>query len=176
MAAGGIETACCKGRQAKPNQPLVDEMEKAALQVPVLGDYPIAFKNWIVFADCMMAPELEWPGVYALAIFHGVAPRTVNLEAEQICYIGGTCEMSLGQALMNFKFYSAALVEDEESSSLARLDEPPDEAASRMWVSVFPISDLAEPLRSAFIHHVERELLWRWVMRHGRMPFCMARQ
>lgn len=151
-------------------------MEKTALQVPALGDYPIAFKNWIVFADCMMAPELEWPGVFALAIFPGKAPPKVNLESEQICYFGGACERNLGQELMNFKFHSAALVEEEEPSLLARLDEPPDQSASRMWVSVFPISDLAEPLRSAFIHHVERELLWRWVMRHGRMPFCMAWQ
>lgn len=151
-------------------------MEKTALQVPALGDYPIAFKNWIGFADCMMAPELEWPGVYALAIFSGMAPRAVDLESEQICYIGGACERNLGQELMNFKFQSAALVEEVDSSPLASLDEPTEETASRMWVSVFPISDLAEPLRSAFIHHVERELLWRWVMRHGRMPFCMARQ
>ena len=45
----------------------------------------------------------------------------------------------------------------------------------RLFVSVFPVSTLLEPYRSAFVRHTERRLLWEFVLRWRRRPVCNSK-
>lgn len=130
--------------------------------------FPVAFLQWICWADCIPSHDLNWPGVYVLAVFTGNAPSAVDLESNRICYIGSACERPLGWELQQFKYRCPAGLDIERCE---RVPLAPAETA-RLWVAVFPVTDMDEPQRSAFIHHVEREMLWKWVSKNGRLPDC----
>lgn len=107
-----------------------------------------------------------------MVVFVGNAPQAVDLESDRICYIGSACERSLGWELQQFKYRCPAGI---GASGCDRITADPPFEGARLWVSVFPVSDLDEPLRSAFIRHVQRELIWRWVIRNGRVPDCNSK-
>lgn len=133
----------------------------------------VLFSSWTPWAACFSNLELKAPGVYALARFPGPAPSVVDLTDANICYFGETCGQSLETRLWQFS-RSAFEAKNGHSGGWTYRDRFNDDG-SKLWVSAFQAVDMQDPLRSAYIRHVERELIWNWALAHGRLPACNSK-
>ena len=133
----------------------------------------IIFQSWSLWRQRSNAVGVDAAGVYTLALFDSIPSSAVDVLDERVVYIGETCDNSLAGRLGQFN-RSAFLAKPGHSGGWSYRSRCGD-AGERLFVSIFPVSALQEPDRSAFIRHVERLLLWEYVQRWGRRPLCNSK-
>ena len=121
----------------------------------------IIFSDWILWHQRDNLSELGYPGVYLLAHFE-TAPSQVDLQAQEIVYIGET-SANLKQRLNQFKAdnHSGGITYRKQYGK--RFDD--------LYVSMFPVA-LPKDTAPFFIRYVERKLLWDYILRWGQPPSC----
>ena len=115
----------------------------------------------------------DYAGIYVLARFSSPPTDEADPLNDHVVYIGETCENSLSGRLYQFN-RSAFFAKAGHSGGWA-YRERMGTAWDGLYVTVFPIRNLAEPHRSAFIRRMERQLLWEYVKRWGRRPLCNSK-
>jgi hypothetical protein len=133
----------------------------------------VQFSRWCRWAERDSLDGMDAAGVYALACLDGVLPLTVDILDERTVYIGETCDNSLTGRL--WQFNRSAFLQKYGHSGGVSFSSRCAGQGEKLFVSVFPISTLHEPHRSAFIRHTERRLLWEFVLRWGRRPVCNSK-
>lgn len=140
---------------------------------PVIEDPPVKFSPWTRWNDRGGLTGMKCAGVYALACFDGEVPQVVDLLDERIVYIGETCDNDLTGRLRQFN-RSAFQGKDGHSGGWSFSSRCPN-AGEKLYVSVYSVDSLKEPLRSAFIRYTERRLLWEYAKRSGHRPICNSK-
>lgn len=133
----------------------------------------VTFSRWTRWNDRGDLTGMKCAGVYALACFDGDVPQVVDLLDGRIVYIGETCDNDLTGRLRQFN-RSAFQAKDGHSGGWSFSSRCPD-SGEKLYVSIYSVNSLTEPLRSAFIRHTERRLLWEYVRRWGRRPICNSK-
>lgn len=170
---------CCNARGP------VESLETAEL--PVATDSPavvppvvtpvtepqVQFSCWVRWVDRDGLGGKESAGVYALACFDGDPPSTTDILDERTVYLGETCDNSLAGRL--WQFHRSAFLQKDGHSGGWSFGSRCAGQGEVLYVSVFPVSALTEPHRSAFIRHTEQRLLWEFVLRWERRPICNSK-
>ncbi len=133
----------------------------------------VRFSPWLAWSRVTELGAGKYPGVYALGVFDGSAPALPDALDERVVYLGETCNNSLLGRLYQFE-RSAFQGKDGHSGGWTFRSRFANEG-ELLYVSAFPVPKLTEPHRSAFIRHVERDLLWQYVKRWGRRPICNSK-
>lgn len=140
----------------------------------VQGSEPsVVFTQWTRWVERANIEGKEHAGVYVLACFDGDRPASVNLTDERIIYIGETCDNDLAGRLHQFN--RSAFEGKNGHSGGWSFSSRCEGQGSKLCISTFAVPSLNEPLRSAFIRHVERRLIWEFVKRWGRRPICNSK-
>ena len=113
------------------------------------------------------------PGVYTLGRFTAHVPPTVDLLDEAVIYFGETCGQTLETRLWQFH-RSAFLVKDGHSGGWTYRERFGDQG-EKLWVAVFPVTELDDVVKHLFIRFTERRLIWEWAKRHGKQPICNSK-
>jgi len=130
----------------------------------------ITFTDWTRWVDRSRIGGLEKPGVYVLAHF-AERPSTVDLQAQEIIYIGETCHQSLRKRWA--QFHQCAFEEKAGHSggiTYRRLYD--GKSTEQLFVAAFPVDGLTERLCPLFIRYVERKLILRYAMKWDKAPDC----
>jgi len=133
----------------------------------------VQFSRWCRWVERENLDGMDAAGVYALACFDGDPPPTVDVLDERTVYIGETCDNSLTGRL--WQFNRSAFLQKGGHSGGCSFNSRCGGQGERLYVSVYPVSTLLEPHRSAFIRHTERRLLWEFVVRWGQRPVCNSK-
>lgn len=133
----------------------------------------VRFSPWLAWSQREKFGRGKHPGVYALGVFDGPPPAVTDVLDESVVYLGETCNNSLLGRLYQFE-RSAFQARDGHSGGWTYRSRFGDKG-ERLYVSMFPVPQLPEPYRSAFIRHVERDLLWKYVMQWGHRPACNSK-
>lgn len=132
------------------------------------------FQPWVPWANRNDIHGRDVPGVYLLGRFDSGAPETIDLQANEIIYIGETCNQTLRKRWYQFH-RSGFLRKSGHSGGWAFSDKFCDgrtiESVDWLYVAPYPVN-MEEPYRSAHIRFVERWMLWLYVDRHGHLPPC----
>jgi hypothetical protein len=110
------------------------------------------------------------PGVYLLACFATPPQGPADPQSEEIVDIGETCHQSLRDRLNQFN--RTAFKGKFGSSAGKTYQETFGSKAEELYVAVFPVDGMEDHLRSLFIRHVERKLIWEYAQRWGQAPEC----
>jgi hypothetical protein len=141
---------------------------------PSQANEPVAaFSSWVKWNDRQTLNEMKFSGVYLLALFENEPPSTVDPLGRQIVYIGETCENDLAGRL--FQFNRSAFFGKFGHSGGISFSTRCSDSESKLFVSICGVSDIGEPMRSAFIRHTERRLLWDYVKLWRRRPICNSK-
>jgi len=131
---------------------------------------PITFSNWIQWTDRAKISGVEKPGIYVLAHF-AKPPSTVDLQAQEIIYIGETCDQSLRQRWGQFH-RCAFEGKDGHSGGITYWKLFDGKHIERLFVAAFPVDSLSDALRPLFIRYVERKLILEYAVKWGTAPKC----
>lgn len=115
----------------------------------------------------------EFAGVYALARFEAAPPAAVNVLDERVIYIGETCDNTITGRL--YQFNRSAFMGKAGHSGGWSYRARYGDAGEHLYVAASSVSTLDEPYRSVYIRHLERKLLWDYVLRWGRRPPCNSK-
>ncbi len=165
----GPSSADARGLQGSSGDVAATDIIAAAPHVSA-----VAFSRWMPWHEREALDGLAAAGVYALARFEGGAPEGVDVLDERTIYLGETCDNSLRGRLGQFN-RSAFGGKDGHSGGWTYRQRFGPEDGRSLYLSVFPVPRMSEPYRSAFIRHVERDVLWRYVQRWSRRPFCNSK-
>jgi hypothetical protein len=132
----------------------------------------IVFSCWVSWADRSSLEGCQYPGVYLLAHFDVMPSKPADPQAQQIVYIGETCDRRLIDRWRNF--HRSASTGKHAHSGGRTYRELFSDSASKLCVAALPIpvEQLTEPFRSLFIRYVERKLIWEYAWKWGSAPFC----
>jgi hypothetical protein len=131
------------------------------------------FSAWIPWSKRKELAGRDAAGVYALAVFESNPPEVTDVLDQSVIYLGETCNNSLRGRLDQFH-RSAFQGKDGHSGGLTYRARFRDQG-EHLYVSAFPVTEIAEPYRSAYIRYMERHLLWHYVHRWGRRPQCNSK-
>src|SRR5258708_21233941 len=130
----------------------------------------IVFHPWVSWAQRLTIKGCNLPGVYLLAQFDQPPLDPVEHTAQEVVYIGETCNRKLTQRWYEFG-RSAFEAKYGHSAGWPYCDKCYDQG-EQLYVSAFPVQDLSGEAASHFIRYVERKLLWEFVCRWGHAPVC----
>jgi len=138
------------------------------------GNLAAVFGDWFPWNSRSQVPGAERPGVYILAHFSpGSIPQgPADPFAEDIVYIGETCDQTLGKRW--YQFNRSAFEKKGGHSGGWTYQGVCAELGGDLYVAACPVW-LPEPQQSAYIRYLERHLLWVWIQRHGRSPGCNSK-
>lgn len=129
------------------------------------------WSRWVPWPDRSLVADRSRPGVYMLAAFRRVVPRGSASICQQVLYIGETTKQTLHLRVRDFA-HSAFSGRNAHAGGKTffrefQLTQPPD------WLFIAAFAPEA-PSRvlGALIKHVERELIWQYANRYGRLPRC----
>ncbi len=132
----------------------------------------LSFTAWAPWAQRGGLAGVDRPGVYLLARFRSEPPPKADPLDASVLYIGETVRQRLGKRWYDFA-RSAFKKKDGHSGGWAyrkRVATTP----RALYVAALPV-ELAEPHLGAYVRMVERSLLWAYVDRHGRLPWCNSK-
>jgi hypothetical protein len=140
---------------------------------PALLKLAATFSHWVAWSERDLDAASECAGVYVLAHFDGTPPPVVDALDQRIVYIGETCENTLAGRTSQFN-RSAFHGKDGHSGGWSYRSRIGGNGEA-LYVAFCAIGSIGEPFRSAYIRHVERDLIWRYVRRFGRRPLCNSK-
>lgn len=133
----------------------------------------VVFSPWHPWAERFSIEGMDAAGVYTLACFEKGPPPNLDVLDGQVVYIGETCDNDLAGRLS--QFHRSAFLGKYGHSGGTSFSTRCVGKGDQLHVSLFPVSKLHEPFRSAFIRHTERKFLWEYVRRWGRRPTCNSK-
>ncbi len=165
---GPVEVPAAGGDLIATENPIAEEPPTVSVVEPT-----VQFSRWCRWTDRDSLGGMDAAGVYALACFDENPPTAVDVLDERTVYIGETCDNSLSGRL--WQFNRSAFLQKNGHSGGWSFGSRCAGQGENLYVSVFPVSTLHEPHRSAFIRYTERRLLWEFVLRWGRRPLCNSK-
>ena len=137
----------------------------------------IRFSNWISCdQDDPMRDFKGLPGVYLLAHFRKPPRGRANPRAQEIVYIGETCN-SLRSRWNQFRRSAFESKGGHGGGDTYRKKFGPVRSqllkySQRLYIAVFAPTSVNGKLRESFIRYVERKLLVEYYLFRKRMPRC----
>ncbi|MFA5293815.1 MAG: hypothetical protein WC496_12400 [Phycisphaerae bacterium] len=131
---------------------------------------PITFSNWVRWIDRTNINSLGSVGVYILAHYKE-PPGIVDLQSQEIIYIGETCNQSFSKRWE--QFHSCAFKGKENHSggeTYWKLFS--GKYIEYLYVASFPVDGLSDELCPLFIRYVERKLILEYAIKWGAAPRC----
>ena len=125
---------------------------------------------WIPWEERDILAGAELPGVYLLAHFAGTPRGQADPLAKAIIYIGETCDNSLKGRW--YQFNRSAFHGKPGHSGGSTYREQHLRFRRQLHVAAIPIEGLGEAVQPYFIRHLERKLLWQYILKWGRPPAC----
>ena len=133
----------------------------------------LSFSNWTKWTQRNGLRNIDkCPGVYMLAHFDNSPNETIKLVSN-IVYIGETCRQTLKIRLNQFA--RSASTSNEGHSGGQKYYEKFGGVRNTLYVSVYPVEHLDNPIRPFYIRHIERKLLYHYVRKFERPPACNVR-
>ena len=119
----------------------------------------IAFSSWVHWSKRSTLTGIDAPGVYLLAHFQMPPLGSADPQAQEIIYVGETCDQTLQTRWNNFN--NAAFHGKKNTHSGGETyREMFGDNDEQLFVAAFPVSQLTKPpLRPLFIRYVERKLI-----------------
>jgi hypothetical protein len=135
------------------------------------------FDNWTPWANRKAIKNCDRPGVYLLGQFPSPPPTSVDPVAENIVYVGETCDQSLlgrwyqfGRSAFERKNgHSGGWTFSDRFLASCVAEAPP-----WLYVATLPVF-LDEPHQSTYIRFIERWLIWEYVQKFGARPICNSK-
>jgi len=135
-----------------------------------MQDPEIKFSHWTRWAKRTSLKGICSPGVYILAHFDVASAGRASPQAEQIVYIGETCNNSLRG---RWRQFNRSAFEGKSGHSGGRTYRQVfGGQGDNLYVTAFPVEGLDEEIRSLFIRYVERKLIWEFAQKWGTAPKC----
>jgi len=135
-----------------------------------MQDPEIKFSHWTRWAKRTSLKGIRSPGVYILAHFDVASAGRASPQAEQIVYIGETCNNSLRGRWQQF---NRSAFEGKFGHSGGRTYRQVfGGQGDNLYITAFPVEGLDEEIRSLFIRYVERKLIWEFAQKWGTAPKC----
>jgi hypothetical protein len=127
------------------------------------------FSPWTAWQDRKDIGGCGLPGVYVLAHWKRAPRGPANPSSGAVLYIGETCARTLRTRWGEFdraaRGRGGHAGGDTYHGKFHKL-------SPKLHVAALPVGDMKQPLRSAHIRFIERELLLKYVRRWGRLPKC----
>lgn len=131
----------------------------------------IKFTTWIRWKDRKKLAGFQAPGVYILANFtEDIPQKTGNPLDKRVIYIGETTKNNLKNRCNQFH-RSAFLLRAGHSGGIT-YRKVVDRDESSLYIAVFPLVDISEPISTMYIKFVERKLLLEYTKEWGNPPKC----
>jgi len=134
-----------------------------------MQDPEIVFSHWVRWAERTSLKDIHSPGVYLLAHLDTVPIGPADPQAEQIIYIGETCD-NLRDRWWQFN-YSAFEGKFGHSGGTTYWQTFGGQG-NNLHVTAFPVKEFGDKIRPLFIRHIERKLIWEFVQKWDRAPTC----
>lgn len=134
---------------------------------------PIQFSGWYRWNDIMNIPCGKQRGVYIIARIKDISQAAANPEAKEILYIGETHGRNQTISKRLHKFFRAAQTGGNliKHSGGNRYNKCFQGNLDDIYAAAFA-PEIKEPYLTPYIYLVERQLIWAYVKRWGRMPEC----
>jgi len=130
----------------------------------------ISFLKWTKWANRdQLNDDIKHHGVYMLAHFKR-PPCGAGKLSRKIVYIGETCKQTLKKRMNQFN--NSAFRNSKGHSGGRTHREKFKKVRNNLYVSVCPVKNLNDPIRSFYIRYRERKLLYHYVRKFGRPPEC----
>jgi hypothetical protein len=143
------------------------------VSLKILDPSKATFSAWIPWSKRKELARRDAAGVYALAVFESNPPEVTDVLDQSVVYLGETCNNGLRGRLDQFH-RSAFQGKDGHSGGWTYRARFRDQG-EHLYVSAFPVTEIAEPYRSSYIRYMERHILWHYVHRWGRRPQCNSK-
>ena len=138
----------------------------------VIAKRHIEFSRWFPWKDRNDIPDVSLPGVYALAHFRRPPQGVADPLDYRVRYIGQSCCRGGVKGRLNL-FDRSARTGRKGHSGGKTFHGDFGGIVDGLYVAAYTVSD-PRPLgvRNAFILFVERELIWKFSVAHGKLPKC----
>jgi len=135
-----------------------------------MQDPEIIFSHWTRWIERTSLKGIRSPGVYLLTHFDVAPAGRANPRAEQIVYIGETCNNSL---MRRWRQFNRSAFEGKFGHSGGRTYRQVfGGQGDSLYIAAFPVEGLDEEIRSLFIRYVERKLIWEFARKWSAAPRC----
>jgi hypothetical protein len=131
----------------------------------------IVFSKWTRWNDRANLHEVGRPGVYVLAHFKAYPSGNADLLAQEIIYVGVTCDQSLGQRWNQFH-HSAFEGKRGHGGGMTYWDLFHGKRGRSLFVAAFPVDGLDKLICDVFILYVERKLILEYALKWNARPKC----
>jgi len=135
----------------------------------------LGFSKWIRLSEAHNLNTNELPGVYIIANVHQ-KPHQMKIVDDAVVYIGETVDQNIGKRLYQFRRSIGGKPAHSGGTRLYKLNYQ----LADLWIAIrsFPLDyghlgdddSLAKSFRSAQIRHLERTLLYEYVLKRSRYP------
>jgi hypothetical protein len=131
----------------------------------------VNFSQWVPWTKRINLDGIDLPGVYLLAHFTDQPPMSLNPHAQEIIYIGETCNQTLRQRW--YQFNRCAFHEGRGHSGGIKYRKLfAGRYKDRLYLSAFPVIGLNAELRPLFIRYIERKLILEYALNWDKSPIC----
>ncbi len=137
-----------------------------------MQDPEIVFSHWVRWTERTSLKDIRFPGVYLLAHFDIVPIGPADPQAEQIIYVGETCDNSLRGRWGQFN--RSAFEGKFGHSGGSTYRQTFGDQSNNLYVAAFPVKEFDDEIRPLFIRYIERKLIWEFVQKRdkARAPTC----
>lgn len=135
----------------------------------------LGFSKWVVLSDYRRLETKEFPGVYVIAS-SAEQPSAMSIVDDRVVYVGETVDQNLGKRLYQFCRGVEGHAGHSGGTTLHNLSY----RLTNLWLAIrsFPLDyghiddddSLAKSFRSAQIRHLERTILYEYVLARHRYP------
>ena len=131
----------------------------------------VVFSRWIQWANRTQLDRIDKPGVYILAHFTTLPAGNGDPQAQEVIYVGETCDQSL-RVRWN-QFHRCAFEgKDGHSGGKTYWRVFDGKGAEKPYVAAFPVAELNTVLCPLFTRYVERKLILEYALKWNAAPIC----
>ena len=131
----------------------------------------IVFSKWTRWNDRTTLNEVDYPGIYVLAHFKTHPVGDADPLAQEVIYIGETCDQLL-RVRWN-QFHRCAFEGKRgHSGGMTYWRVFGGKGGENLFVAAFPVGNLDDQIRPLFIRHVERKLILEYALKWDAPPKC----
>jgi len=129
------------------------------------------FTDWYPWERRRAFPGMQYRGIYIIC--QNQPELSVREVPEAIIYVGEThgASRSLRKRLVNFNRSGSTGVKGH-AGGVTYHESGFDPAFQNIWFAVYPCDWDNPILNTALIYHIERELIWKYADKYGRLPAC----
>ena len=131
----------------------------------------ITFSAWTRWADRTTIDGIDTPGLYLLAQFKNPPIGNADSQAQEIIYIGETCERTLRKRWDNFHRAAFQGKKNIHSGGETYREKLGDDG-NNLFVAAFSVGESDGQLRPLFIRYVERKLILDYALEWDAAPKC----